>query len=87
MQKSIHSPAYRTFLRLLREARCNAGVTQGELAELLGESQSFVSKCERGERRLDIIEARAFCEAIGERFPKFADRLERAIRKGRLLRS
>ncbi len=79
MQKSIHSPQYRTFLRLLREARERAGLTQEELARLLGETQSFVSKCERGERRLDMTEVRAFCRAIGISFRGFAAHLDAEI--------
>ena len=81
MQKSIHSSQYRAFLRLLQEARQRAGVTQEELARRLGESQSFVSKCERGERRLDIVEVRAFCEALGVSFPRLAARLHTTLRR------
>ena len=81
MQKSIHSPRYRAFLRLLREVRERAGVTQEELATRLGESQSFVSKCERGERRLDVVEVYAFCEALGVAFAQFARQLDGALRR------
>lgn len=71
---------YRTFLRLLKDVRKRKGITQAELANLLGETQSFVSKCERGERRLDIVEAKAFAEAIGVDFAKFATMLNRALK-------
>jgi transcriptional regulator with XRE-family HTH domain len=81
MQKSIHSPRYRTFVRLLREERDRAGITQAELAQRLGAEQSFVSKCERGERRLDVVEAFQFCEALGVPFSRFAARLDRALRR------
>ena len=37
----------------------------------LGETQSFVSKCERGERRMDIVELRAFCHAMDTTLEKF----------------
>jgi transcriptional regulator with XRE-family HTH domain len=47
------SAAYRLFLRRLREARLAAGLTQVEVAAKLGRPQSFVSKCESGERRVD----------------------------------
>lgn len=81
MQKSIHSQQYRAFLHLLRETRERAEISQAELARRLGESQSFVSKCERGERRLDIAEVHAFCEALGISFPRFAARLHATLRR------
>lgn len=62
--KSLFSADYMVFLRLLREARKRAGLTQEEMGARLGQTQSFVSKCERGERRLDIVEVRAFCQAL-----------------------
>ena len=83
MQKSIHSPRYKAFLRLLREARKQTGVTQVELAARLGETQTFVSKCERGERRLDLVEVWAFCEELGVSFPRFARTLDRELKRRR----
>ena len=56
MLTSIYSDDYRRLLDLLVAARKRAGVTQERLAEMLGRPQSFVSKFERGERRLDVIE-------------------------------
>ena len=82
MDKSISSEEYAVFLRELRAARRASGVTQIDVAERLGETQSFVSKCERGERRLDVIELRAFCQAIGVPFKRFVDMLEQALLKG-----
>lgn len=76
MEKSVYSDAYVLFLKHLKEARKKAGLTQDQLAVLLGETQSFVSKCERGERRLDIVEVRAFCKALGVPFSSFATQLD-----------
>lgn len=56
MDKSIHSKEYAVFLRHLRQARKNAGMTQMQLAWRLAETQSFVSQCEHGERRLNTVE-------------------------------
>ena len=56
MDKSIYSRDYNVFLRHLRKAREQSGMTQTELGRRLNSTQSFVSKCERGERRLDIVE-------------------------------
>ena len=46
------------------------------LARRLGETQSFISKCERGERRIDVVELRAFCKALGISFTTFVRRLD-----------
>ena len=79
MDKSIHTRDYRLFLKHLRTVREQMGITQVDVAERLKETQSFVSKCERGERRLDIIEARAFCRAIGIPLIAFVQDLERIL--------
>jgi hypothetical protein len=76
VDKTISSHDYRIFLRELRAARKRSGLTQIDLANRLGETQSFVSKCERGERRLDIVEIRAFCFAMGLSISSFISKLE-----------
>jgi transcriptional regulator with XRE-family HTH domain len=48
--------AYKKFREMLVLVRKSAGVTQAELSQRLGRPQSFVSKFERGERRLDVVE-------------------------------
>lgn len=80
MQKSISSRNYAQFLKTLREEREKAGITQEEVADRLGESQSFVRKCEHGERRMDIVELREFCKAIGVTLEKFVKQFERGLR-------
>lgn len=50
---------------LLREARQQANLTQQQLARTLGQSQSYVSKYESGEQRLDLTELEAICDAVG----------------------
>ncbi len=56
MTTSMSSPRYEKFQKLLIEYRQKQGITQTRLADLLGRPQSFVSKYENGERRLDLIE-------------------------------
>ncbi|MDV6234682.1 helix-turn-helix transcriptional regulator [Leptospira ellisii] len=56
MFKSLHSKEAKIFCRNLIFARKEAGLTQSQLAKLLGEPQSYISKIESGERRLDVIE-------------------------------
>ena len=63
--KSIFSARYETFRRELIAAREAAGLTQAQLAAKLSRPQSFVSKYERGERRLDVIEFLEVAEALG----------------------
>jgi transcriptional regulator with XRE-family HTH domain len=63
--KSIFSAKYETFRRELIAAREAAGLTQTQLATKLSRPQSFVSKYERGERRLDVIEFVEVAEALG----------------------
>lgn len=64
-RKSIYSARYQRLKSLLVEARLSAGLTQVELAEKLARPQSFVSKYERGERRLDLVELLEVADAIG----------------------
>ncbi|MBX9255826.1 helix-turn-helix transcriptional regulator [Desmonostoc muscorum CCALA 125] len=56
MPKSVFSEEYNRFRQLLIEARKTAKLTQAELSAKLELPQSYVSKYERGERRLDVIE-------------------------------
>lgn len=65
MQKSAHSTRQRLFCQSLKDAREAAGLTQTRLAKRLGEPQSFVSRFERGERRLDVMEYVEVMTAIG----------------------
>lgn len=51
---------YRVFLQRLRQARKDAGLTQVEVSRRMGRPQSFVSKCESGERRVDFVELQYF---------------------------
>ena len=80
MEKSIYTREYRAVNRVLKRAREAAELTQVELAEALGQSQSFVSKCERGERRLDIIQLRTVCKTLDITLAEFVDQLEDEIR-------
>lgn len=65
MAHSTHNSEYQLLLGVLRATRQGLGVSQVELAERLGNTQTFVSKCERGERRIDAVELVEFAEALG----------------------
>ncbi|MDX0440628.1 helix-turn-helix domain-containing protein [Sinorhizobium medicae] len=62
---SLRSDLYRRIVDLLVRARKDAGLTQAEVGERLGQRQTFVSKYELGERRLDVAEFVAVSRAIG----------------------
>jgi transcriptional regulator with XRE-family HTH domain len=79
MAKSIFTKEYALFLYHLRTARKAAGLTQEQVASRLQQTQSFISKCERGERRIDVVELRAFCQAVGKPLIEFIQQLETAI--------
>ncbi len=55
MKKSIHTDERAVFVKRLKKARTEAGLTQAEVAEKLGSSQSWVSKIELGELRVEAI--------------------------------
>lgn len=70
-------PGHREKLQaLLREIRREAGLRQIDVAERLHEHQSFVSKYESGERRLDLIELREVCQVLGIRLGDLVRRFE-----------
>lgn len=65
MTKSVFSDRYNRLLAAMAQARREAGVTQAQLAAILGKPQSYVSKIERGERRIDVVEFLELLEALG----------------------
>ncbi|MEJ1929571.1 helix-turn-helix transcriptional regulator [Nostoc sp. NIES-2111] len=65
LRGGVRNKAYIRFCELLIEARQNAGLTQRDLAQKLDRPQSFVSKYERRERRLDVVEFFEIARAIG----------------------
>ena len=67
------------FLVLLKDIRQQNGVRQVELAKQLGVPQSFVSKYETGERRLDILELWQICHLIGISLDDFIHQLEEKL--------
>lgn len=54
--RAVHTARYKEMLRRLRAARQDAGLTQVQVADALGRTQAFVSKCELGERRIDPLD-------------------------------
>lgn len=84
MEKAINSADYRAFLASLRAAREAAGITQVDLAGMLDVTQSWISNCETGQRRIDIVELRRWCLALGLSFSQFSTAFDlRARKRGR----
>lgn len=79
--KSIHNKTYQQLLSLLRTKRLDRGITQEELASRLGVGQGIVSKIETHERRLDLIELREICLALGISFPEFVMEFDNNLTK------
>lgn len=63
--KSIYTDDYINIISVLRSTRINKNITQAEMAKLLNTTQSFVSKVENRERRLDVIELLSWIDALG----------------------
>jgi len=75
LKKNLYTQRQRILLELLRETRKEAGLRQDDVAERLGRPQSFVSKYESGERRLDILELYDVCGALGVTLNDFMKKL------------
>jgi transcriptional regulator with XRE-family HTH domain len=69
-------PQKKRFLSLVRQMRLDAGLRQADLAERLRKPQSFVSRYESGERRLDVLELWQVCAVLGVSLAEFVRRLE-----------
>jgi transcriptional regulator with XRE-family HTH domain len=80
MQKGQkHYFQYKSLRLLLRQVREERGISQAELAEKLKKTQSYVSKIESGERRLDLVELNFLCETIQISLLEFITRFNRLI--------
>jgi transcriptional regulator with XRE-family HTH domain len=80
MKKKLYLAQRDRLVTLLREIRIEAGMTQTELAAHIEKDQAYVSRYESGQRRLDVLEAREICQAIGITLEEFAKRLEKALK-------
>jgi transcriptional regulator with XRE-family HTH domain len=63
---TVRTSRYQRFLKRLQSARHEAGLTQTQVAKVFGRPQSFVSKCESGERRIDVFELEDFASIYGK---------------------
>ena len=84
MEKSVYRDENLVLLRLLKQCRVEAGLTQVQFAQALERPQSFASDIERGLRRLDLVQLRDICKALNVGLVEFVQRFENelALSKG-----
>lgn len=80
MEKNVRANEREKLRDLIRRARLDAGLRQVDVARRLGQPQSFVSKYESGERRLDLLELRRVCHAVGLSLEEFVRKFEESLR-------
>lgn len=86
MSKPLHSADYSLFVEELRAARDRVGLSQKELAARIGEDQTFVSKCERGVRRLDVVELKRWTDGLGVGLIEFVRLLDQRLDRNQTLK-
>jgi transcriptional regulator with XRE-family HTH domain len=73
MSKSIYSKEYKNIIERLKIARLNAGLRQEDVAVKLKKPQSYISKIERGERRVDAAELKGLAKIYGKNISFFVE--------------
>ena len=66
MAKSIYSKEHKYIVGQLKRARKEAALEQAQVAKLLGKTQSYISKIEAGQRRIDVVALREFARIYGK---------------------
>lgn len=83
MDKKIIKKQQLALTKTLYSLRIGAGLKQTDLAEILNVPQSFVSKIETGERRLDLVELKAVVQAMGATLTEFVVEFEKNINESK----
>lgn len=78
---NIYEPCYKLFVACLKDFRIQSKMTQQELASLLGCSQSYISKYEQGQKRLDLVELRNICTILGISLAEFVAEYEARLQQ------
>ncbi len=81
MQKTIHSKHGKVLREAIKNVREKANLKQRELCRFLGREPSFISKCELGERRVDLVEFYWICAACGANPEEETQKLMKTLAK------
>lgn len=81
MTNNLWDKKHQAFQDTVKNIRITSKKTQQELAEILGKPQSYVSKYESGERKLEYLEVREICHACNTSIQKFENQLSKLIEK------
>lgn len=81
VKKTLNKKEYKILLEQLYRLRLGSGLRQSDLADKLQVPQSFISKIESGERRIDLIELREICIALGSNLKEFINEFENVLSK------
>ena len=76
---TLHKKENELLTTMMREMRISAGLTQAECAMALAKPQSFVSKVEGGNQRIDLIQLREYCNVCGTSLTNFVKRFEARV--------
>jgi len=71
MPKTIYSEEHRILVERLKKARKERGLDQEDVAKLLGVTQSYISKMEAGQRRIDIVQLKRFAKVYKKKIDYF----------------
>ncbi len=83
MKKTLNSKEHKILLEQLYRLRIASGLRQQDLADLINVPQSFISKIESGERRIDMIELRMLCKQLDTDIIEFMKEFERRLDEGK----
>ena len=83
MKKSLNSKEHKILLEMLYQLRVSSSLRQSDLADLLKVPQSFISKIESGERRIDFIELREILKCFNTNLIEFVTEFENKINASR----
>lgn len=71
MNSEIYTKEHKKLIERIIQARKEAGLSQVEAAKRLGRSQSYISKIEVGQRKIDVIELKKIAKVFNKKVSFF----------------